>query len=62
MSAVRSDSPAWPEVEELAGRISTSEKDLAAATGIRENENAAFMKTEAELTGTVAPRAGGATW
>jgi len=41
------------EVEELAGRISTSEKDLAAATGIRENENAAFMKTEAELTGTV---------
>jgi len=41
------------EVEELAGRISTSEKDLAAATGIRENENAAFMKTEGELTGTV---------
>jgi len=41
------------EVEELAGKISTAEKDLAAATGIREDENAAFMSTESELTGTV---------
>jgi len=41
------------EVEDLAGRISTAEKELASATSIREDENAAFMSTEGELTGTV---------
>jgi chromosome segregation ATPase len=41
------------EVEELAGKISSSEADLANATSIRGEEHAAFAATEAELVETI---------
>merc|ERR550514_1187359 len=41
------------EVEELAGKISGAESDLKNATGIREDEKAAFTDSETELVDTV---------
>merc|ERR1719484_354895 len=41
------------EVEELAGKISGSESDLAEATKLREEEKAAFSASESELVETV---------
>jgi len=41
------------EVEELAGKISGAEADLKNATGIREDEKAAFTDSESELVDTV---------
>merc|ERR1719359_2397177 len=41
------------EVEELAGKISGSEADLADATKVRSDEHAAFAASEAELVDTV---------
>merc|ERR550537_67680 len=41
------------EVEELAGKISEAEADLKNATGIREDEKAAFADSETELVDTV---------
>merc|ERR1719224_154918 len=41
------------EVEELAGKISDAEADLKNATGIREDEKAAFTAPESELVDTV---------
>jgi len=41
------------EVEELAGKISSAEADLKNATGIREDEKAAFTDSETELVDTV---------
>jgi chromosome segregation ATPase len=41
------------EVEELAGKISGAETDLAEATKLREEEKAAFSASESELVDTV---------
>jgi hypothetical protein len=41
------------EKGELASKIAASDQDLSAATAIREQENAAFKKAEAELLETV---------
>jgi len=41
------------EVEELAGKISSSESDLAEATKVRGDEHAAFAASESELVDTV---------
>jgi len=41
------------EVEELAGKISASEADLAKATDLRRKENGDFSATEKELTETI---------
>jgi chromosome segregation ATPase len=41
------------EVEELAGKISGAESELKDATGIREDEKAAFTDSETELVDTV---------
>merc|ERR1719337_515426 len=41
------------EVEELAGKISDAEGELKEATGIREQEKAAFTESETELVDTV---------
>merc|ERR1719311_614697 len=41
------------EVEDLAGKISGAESDLAAATKLRDEEKAAFAASESELVDTV---------
>merc|ERR1719324_1508794 len=41
------------EVEELAGKISGAESDLAGATKLRDEEKAAFSASESELVDTV---------
>merc|ERR1719379_2156591 len=41
------------KIEELSAQIATDEEDLAAATKIREKENADFLAVEAELVDSI---------